>query len=368
VRIVENPTPLWADASDAWVVGPDPEIEIRSDFGMSDHYLFRSRYVRRLGDGSIVVGNQGTQELFFFDPLGRFLRAAGRPGDGPGEFQGISGLFQCDEETLVVLERSRLSVWNLEGQFLESVSLLQAGMQRGRRVDSVGPGCGAGLFLENVGRPSQYAPGIYDASVVLYRSTFEGTLRDTIATVVADQAFLWEAGGELLDMYLPFAERASWVTAGEEVIIGRGIRFELEVLGPRGDLRQLVRWGAQRSPVTDRDRDNYSTWRRDLIERAPEEQRYYPPIDRIPLPSEKPTHERILADGAGSVWVQQSGSWWTDPSDEWWVFDSTGRWLGAVTMPTGLSVLAIDGEYVIGVFYDEYDVEHVRLHRISKPA
>ena len=367
VRIVENLAPVWGDASTGWVVDPTPEIEIPGDFGEPDHYLFQAQYVVRLSDGSIVVGNRGTKELFFFDSNGRFVRVAGRQGDGPGEFQRLFGLFRCENHTLVVLELSRMSVLNREGKFLRTLPLLTGRMPQSRSVDAVSPDCSAGLFLGNVSPRPELVQGVNDLQATVFWAAFQDGSRDTIATVVRDQAHIWERGGELMDIWLPFAESAVWAASGDEVVVGHGTSFEIEVFERSGRLRQLIRWDAVRSPVTNQDRDDLSEWLEGFFEQAPEERQYWPPVERIPLPAAKPAYARILASSGGTIWVQQSGKW-PDHADKWWVFDASGRWLGVVEMPVKLRVLAVDHEFVIGVFRDEFDIENIRLHRLVKSA
>ena len=363
VRIVESQAPMWDDASTGWVVDPAPEIEIRGDFGEPDYYLFDAQYVVRLSDGSIVVGNRGTEELFFFDSNGRFVRVAGRQGDGPGEFQRLFGLFRCESDTLLVLELSRMSVLDHEGKFLRTVPVLTGGQRIS--VDAVSPDCSAGLVWGNVSPRPQLVQGVNDMLATVFWTAFQDASRDTIATVVRDQAHLWERGGELMDIWLPFAEIAVWAASGDEVVVGHGTRFEIEVFERSGRLRQLIRWDAVRSALTNQDRDDLSKWLEGLFERAPEERQYWPPVERIPLPEAKPAYARILAGSEGTIWVQQSGKW-PDHAEKWWVFDASGRWLGVVEMPAKLRILAVDDEFVIGVFRDEFDIENIRLHRLVK--
>ena len=54
-------------------------------------------------------------------------------------------------------------------------------------------------------------------------------------------------------------------------------------------------------------------------------------------------------------------------STTWDVFDPTGRWLGPVRMPTGLRITDIGSDYVLGVWRDADDVEHVRMYELVKP-
>jgi hypothetical protein len=365
VRIVENQAPAWGDSQGGWVVDPTPEIVIPGDFGEPEHYLFGIYDVVRLGDGDVVVANRGTAQLFFFDSLGRFVRAVGRRGDGPGEFQQVFGLFRCENETLVVLELSRMSVLDREGAFLNTVPLLTPGMPQSRSVDAVSNDCGAGLFWVNVSHRPELVLGVNDMVATLLWTDFGDGSRDTIATVVRDRVHIWKRGEERLDIPIPFAERATWTASGDEVVVGHGGSFELEVFGRSGRLQQVVRWHASRPPLSRLNRDEFAESLEAFFEQHPDEREYWPPVARIPLPEAKAAYTRVLSDSEGTIWVQQSGRW-PGRSQAWWVFDASGRWLGAVGMPVGLRVLAIDDEFVIGVFRDEFDVEHVRLHRLTK--
>ena len=58
------------------------------------------------------------------------------------------------------------------------------------------------------------------------------------------------------------------------------------------------------------------------------------------------------------------------------VFSADGAMLGSVTLPQGLRfihgeiaspVMEIGRDYVLGVWHDAFDVEHVRLHALTKP-
>jgi hypothetical protein len=48
------------------------------------------------------------------------------------------------------------------------------------------------------------------------------------------------------------------------------------------------------------------------------------------------------------------------------VLDREGRWLGQVTTPARLEVYQVTRDRVIGVWRDENDVEHLRVHRLSR--
>jgi hypothetical protein len=85
-----------------------------------------------------------------------------------------------------------------------------------------------------------------------------------------------------------------------------------------------------------------------------------------PLPERKPAFGRIVADSLGYLWVADS-HWSRDDDAEWWrVFNPAGTWLGRVAMPKRFRVLEIGSDYVVGRHRDEYDVESVRLYRLTR--
>jgi hypothetical protein len=51
----------------------------------------------------------------------------------------------------------------------------------------------------------------------------------------------------------------------------------------------------------------------------------------------------------------------------WRVFDPSGIWLGTVTLPARFNPMDIGKDYVLGLWRDEDDVEHIRIYRLRKP-
>ena len=49
------------------------------------------------------------------------------------------------------------------------------------------------------------------------------------------------------------------------------------------------------------------------------------------------------------------------------MFDTEGRWLGMVETPRQFTVNEIGADYVLGVWLDDLDVQHVRMYRLEKP-
>ena len=74
-----------------------------------------------------------------------------------------------------------------------------------------------------------------------------------------------------------------------------------------------------------------------------------------------------FADPEGNLWVERFRIVPSDPGTAD-VFDPSARLLGSVAIPPGLQVTRIGRDYVLGVWRDATDLEHVRMYRLVKPG
>jgi hypothetical protein len=85
----------------------------------------------------------------------------------------------------------------------------------------------------------------------------------------------------------------------------------------------------------------------------------------MPVPATMPPYDEIEMDAAGNLWVREY-AWQSGVERRWTVFDAEGRMLGDVTTPAGFRVTQIGAAFVLGVFEDEFEVQHVRLYALDK--
>lgn len=155
---------------------------------------------------------------------------------------------------------------------------------------------------------------------------------------------------------------------GGRAILGDASAPEIEVHGLDGSLR-LVRWEPRNLTVDLADAEAARQARIEWIE-----SRISPPRQTVqlraqqavPEPTEYPPYLGFLADTEGNLWVQEYPRPTAD-SAVWLVFDPDGRELGTVTLPKDLRIFEIGGDYLLTLFRDDLDVEHVRLYPLTKP-
>lgn len=371
VRIVESAAPAWGKDG-GWRVVPEPAVDIGADVNDSTQSLYGAADVERLGDGQLVVENRGSHQLLVYDSLGAFVEAVGREGEGPGEFKWMRGLYRCGRDTLVETALYHVSLFDLRLSFVRTETIHREPENGNPQVVGVSADCSAVLVRDLHGRMPRQGHGEW----VFYRETTDTGARDTVGFFPTIEVVTISYSGTTLGQPVPWSAETVWAARGDTVYLGMSNVPEIRVVDGRGAVHRLIRWVAEPAPVTAADRARLSERRRARLRKQPQGARYFPPLDRFPVPEEKPLYSKIVVDDEGNLWIRaypelpvtfapsvpKAG----DPSEMWTVFDPAGRWLGTVEMPAALQVYKIQGGYVIGRWEDELDVEHVRLHRIEK--
>jgi len=362
IQIVASESPQHPGS---WVIDSIPIVEVLGDFGEPDHYLFDVRNLAQFSDGRFVVGNSGTRELYYFGAEGAFLFSRAGPGEGPGELQSLFALSKCAKDQIAVQETSRLSLFDDHGNFLRVVQV--SGHLADRRASLVGlsPDCESALLVVRAYHPPEPGETVFETPFPMYWAAFEDGARDTVGIISALDAQAWVHNGQALGVRVPYGREAVWAVSGTDLILGLARGFEVHRLNQAGQLTQIVRWSAARQPVTDDDWSYYVERREEYFDAEPEAILSNPPIDLYAVPKAKPPYAKLLLDDKGGLWLQQYGRYGlsgAEASPNWWVFAPSGEWLGQVTMPSGLEVLAIGNGRVLGVARDSVGVENVRIY------
>ena len=362
VRIVENPVAL-ADRP-LWTVAAEPVVEIGLLEGAEPYQLSQVQSARRLSDGRIVIANGGTHDLRFFDATGTHLTSAGREGEGPGEFKGLGLVVVMPGDTLAAYD------WNL------------------RRVSFFGPGGG---FLRSVGfdypagfpiplgrfgdgawlcsRGFTFSPGNDGSEIVRDTVPFlvfepSGTLRDSIGPFPGTEFYVRSSGHNAFASSLPFGRTTEAAVIGDRFYAGHTERYEIIRYTPAGATELIVR--LDRAPVTVTP-DDLARYKAERLEEADAtfRQQTARNLEEMPYPGTFPAFADLMVDSDGHLWALD----FSRPGDDrrhWVVFAADGRALGTVETPPGLRVLEIGRDYVLGVWQDDLDVEHVRLYQLDR--
>lgn len=361
VEIVENAAPPW-DQTPVWRASPEPVVEIGMVEGDPRYELDRVRTAVRLDDGRIVLANEGTHELRFYDRDGAYLSAAGRRGEGPGEFGAMSGLSRFRGDSLLVWDRRlrRFTVWTDDGEFARSVRL---GEQVGYNPNVEGVfDDGSVLVSEFILDPP--VEGSKQQYSNLYRLSSDGEVMDSLGRYPSQEMMMMELpGGRRRVLSIAFGPTLDVAVTGGGVFVGLERGPEVGFHAPDGTLRRSVRWAAPRREVTGEVIDGYEAeMMRGTEDDEDARRRARAWLDQMIYAPVIPPYDGLEADPAGRLWARRREAVEDDSPDRWLVFDADGRMLGVAELPNEFWIFEVGRDYVLGVVLDELGVIHVRLH------
>lgn len=379
VQIVENRgLGLWADG-ERWLLASQPRLEIGSAGGELGATLFRVTGAVRLSDGRIVVANGGTSELLFFSSGGVLKTRAGGAGGGPGQFAPLLGfanimLGRTAGDSVLAYDWAghKIVAFSPAGGFVRSVPLHEG--DGGAIYGATGVGWleDGSLVARNMsfGDDPRSQPGPEGRAIrpraTLRRFAPDGLLVDTIGVFPGDESFtafrstLDKNGTGRMEASVapvPFGRTFRAAVGADMVALGVTDRREVQVYGPGGALRRLVRGPGTPQPVVATDRN---AWIKTYGGAEPV----------APFPATMPAFEDLVLDSEGCLWVEAYVPPGALPGpSNWSVYDPQGRFLGVVAMPERLHPLEIGAEYVLGLWKNDLDVELVRLYdlRTNQP-
>ncbi len=365
VEIVESRAAAGLDAA-AWSVDAPPLLEIGVEEGSTEYQFSRVEGAVRLPGGRIVVADAGSREIRFFDSEGHFLSASGRRGDAPGEYRQIIALGEGPGDSIWVFDYGvrRFTVLTEDGRVARTLTLdptLSNVGAVGRLAD--------GSFVVREfwwagGGGGEIRLGLRRDPAALARYSPDGATLDTIGLFLGREVYIGTEGGRGVMSTPLFAHGTSAAVRDDEIFIGDQERFEIGVYSAEGVLRRLIRLTHLDLRVTRTDIER-ATEQRLASVRAEQRVAMRAHLAAMDVPATRPAYGRLLVDSEGNLWVGDYAAYSDDPV-LWRVFGAGGRLVTALRVPDRFRIYDIGADWVLGVWRDDFDVEHIRLYNLRK--
>ena len=381
IEIVESSAPRWTDETQ-WVLDSVPIVDLGASPSDTTQQFTIVRGVHRLENGAIAVFDAGISAIRFYDTTGALLGAAGRQGTGPGEFprSAFARSFSCRGDTLFMAIQNRMAAFAVRAGYVREFTL-----PRMERMGLTPAACHGNRLLASF-RASAVPTeeGTHRDSVGLALLDLDGTVIAILDTIGwSDRA--WIRFGQAIGAGpAPFGRTGSVAVGPGGIATTVGDRFEIDIRDTSGVLRRIVRVQGRDTPLTEDDIARFREIAMPIMARAPDDARIFERLlARDALPATQPSIAVLRFDATGNLWVRaydmsdatESFEARTDraspirePNRRWTVLDSTGRLLGDIALPPRFDVHEIGDDWVLGVWRDSLDVEHVQLYRLRKPA
>jgi hypothetical protein len=261
-----------------------------------------------LKDGTVYVLDTKDNRVKVFDAKGKFLRAFGKAGQGPGEMNQPVGILVTPENEVLVEDalNQRLAVFGLDGTFTRHISTAKALGLSGIQMDGMGRIVARSMGLGEAGKMSMDVKTYdkdFNPKAKLASFEFPVSLQAKINPFSA-MSLLFEL------------DRQGFLYFGSQ----RG--YEIKVLSPEGNLLKTIGREYDPVPITKEDKDemlalipNVSGVNvRDMIQ-FPE---HFPPFGNF-----------VLAD-EGRLLVRTYEKGRAKKEYYWDVFDAEGRYIARV--------------------------------------
>lgn len=345
--------------------------------------------VRELSNGSLLVADPLSGDLWLLDDVLRSQRKIGREGSGPGEFRQPDAVWavRADTTLLVDLGNARLSYFDATGTFVRSISMI---------LGQFAPGSGAPpptvipRGTDERGRiyfqGSPTGPrGISDSIQVMRLDPVTRRV-DTIAAIKAP-AFERQEGGsanqrDVRIRPVPLSGADGWAVGRDgSVAIARVGQYRIDWVGADGRTRpgspnsweqvgigtaEKEEWATQQSlsggigmSVENRNGEISMRFSRPRGGNRPS-------TEGLGFPSHKPPFDNssLIVDRSGRVWIQRNLPARRPPRYD--VFSADGTLLAIVTFPAGRRLVGFGSQGLYATATDDDGLQ--RVERYAVPA
>lgn len=369
IQIVDNRVPRWTEGG-GWTIDSVPLLDIGSETDSGEQFS-QIQDLLRLPSGELIVAEGDAAQLRVFSDSGHYLRAIGRKGEGPGEFVGLGLVRNYRGDSLLAYDYQlrRISIFDQAGRFARAVNLRPPGGSYPTIEGALADGSFLALGIEFPSGAIQ--SGTVRNPMQVFRFGPEGELLDTLGVFPGYETGVYnETSGSnhmRISFTIPFGHETSAAVRPTEVMVGSNDSYEIRSFGPDGELRRILRRQVTPVPVTpqmiqamnaDEDAQNP---RADAASR----ERTAKVRAVIVYPKTLPAFKRFLVDEDGNLWVLAFNSP-GDSASRYTVFDSSGQMLGDVVAPEDFELSRIGENYLLGIWKDENEVQHVRMYALKK--
>ncbi len=357
-----------------------PEFQLERQFcidGMAEA-LVHIDDVAVASDGTLAVVQRGSHSVRLYDSDGRFLRAIGGRGEGPGEYRNavLAGwangrLWVWDSDLY------RFSYFNVDGSLdtitsIHHVSQLDA--QGSFLPNPIGMSADGQVVLRqsaSILANSEPAPG-QGERVAAFLASQDGVIRHRIAEFPPRDLGRAEDGSGSAIAVPPFPNEVVWGLSPDGTrIVAVDARpgsvppgeMSIRAISTTGDTLFELTWPIETFPIPKQRRSEALERMRERARSASNPLVAEALRRAARVPEHYPPARELVVGMDGSAWVRG-----TLRERGYLVFDPQGQPLGRAIIPANRSILAAQGDTIWVVEFSQWDVESVSKYRVLEFA
>lgn len=269
------------------------DLVLGADEGEPNQAFYGPRDVAIDKNGHIWVLEGGNHRIQEFDADGKFVRSVGREGQGPGELDQPSYLIAMGDRIICETSRTRLSIWNLDGEHERDVTL-----PNGKAPLSFLAPIGDDEFVAAYGSmpsPGGLEPGVHITPMAVSSFSLDGAELVRIVDLPSRMFFMTSNAPRPAGTPITWPATSWESSSSGQIYATTSEEYQVLAISPEGEIDWAMRVAWEAEAVTE-----------DLIEQSIESARVRrPDTTRSDLifPERLPVLSHVAVDGHGHVYV-----------------------------------------------------------------
>ena len=316
------------------------------------------------GDGDILVSEgQRSPLVHVFGPDGTHLSQVGDRGQGPGEYQYLSGavIGAADSVYLWEFVTNRILIYDPDDfSYVRSVEVRDDGeKQFNSLIGAIGDGWimtkSLSPFLESDDGTMTINDNTHYELIKINRDGSYGT--DIIGTVDEyEMIYNLEEGGGMNFVWTPFGRSPSWAVGPDDMLYyGWSDKIEIVTVSADESTRDTIRYEHEPVPITSAE----------MAEAMPEEPHYRELVEAREPHETKPAFQTFVVDEVNRIWIKLSS-----PEDavqaEWLILSRESHAVGRATLPVAVDLEVIRGGHAYGIHQGDGAAPMVVVYKIQE--
>jgi hypothetical protein len=333
--------------SSEWSVDSIPMLEIAGTAPDGGIVFESAAGATRLSNGTIVIGDGMARTIRFFDASGQAAFTVGRKGEGPGEFDHIEWLGQCETDTVFV--------WDPD---LHRVTVIDAGgnVVRSHRMpaDPSAPppsivNCSRNGVFAFIGTPEGLRGAFDRYSAPLMLADTRGNVTRRLGDVPAFEGS-------------PLGKITSFAVGADHLYMGTKDSAFIDVFSQAGDRLGGLAVGVALRPPTQEHFERAIDAQVARLGSVSDREFLKEILLRRPMPEHMPPYAGLFTNSSGVLWVQTSLA--GDPDTRLRALHPDGGVLAQLLIPRYMTVFEVGQDYVLGRYVDAGGEPYVIMYRI----
>ena len=330
--------------------------------------LFRITTAAFLDSGRIAIGHSSTSEVLLLEGDGRFVKAVGRDGSGPGEFRSVEGPWSVAGAKFAIsdVRARRVTIFSSSGDIAQTVNYSDRPLPSTTAMfwETYGVTGSGTAVMKMTGMPAS-TTGVARIPLPIIVIDTVGSIRRVGPDIAGEEQLAMQTmGSGFAFLVSPLAAAPLVAACGNNIAVADNQSYSVSIMTMDGSVPFIVRAQVARHKVSDSDllgasheSKGYGRSDSDLLA-------MYSGASAMEL---APALHALHCDAAGALWVEEFADY-ARGQRRVIVYEPDGAIRSSFWLQVGMRILGVDRNRVMLAVTDDDGVEHLELRSVESSS